>query len=179
MRGSHHSVAAHVAFVRDEMADFAAKGFWTVLPFDLIQHLPGLRLSPLGCVPQRNQRPRLIVDLTFYDVNDDTIKIAPPAAMQFGRALDRLLYRVRHANPRFGPVYLSKIDVSDGFYRIWLSAISALKLAVVLPSLPGEPPLVAIPLSLPMGCIRRGNSVGFVSLSLSKIVSKVDIALFN
>jgi hypothetical protein len=153
LRGSHQSVDAHVDFVRDEMADFAAKGFWTVLPYDLVRHLPGLRLSPLGCVPQRNRRPRLIVDLSFYNVNADTVHLAPPEAMQFGRALDRFLYRLRHANPRFGPTYMSKIDISDGFYRVWLAARSAVKLAVVLPSMPGEPPLVAIPLSLPMGWV--------------------------
>ena len=152
-RGSHQSVDAHIDFVRDEMADFASKAFWTVLPFDLVKHLPGLRLSPLGCVPQRGRRPRLIVDLTFYGVNDDTIKLAPADAMQFGRALERLLFRVRHANPRFGPTYLSKIDISDGFYRVWLAAATAVKLAVVIPSLPGEPSLVAIPLSLPMGWV--------------------------
>eukprot|EP00536_Pseudo-nitzschia_multiseries_P009638 jgi/Psemu1/23795/gm1.23795_g len=30
---------------------------WTVLPASLIQDLPGLRLSPLGLVPQRGRRP--------------------------------------------------------------------------------------------------------------------------
>jgi hypothetical protein len=35
--------------------------------------------------------------------------------MQFGRALERaLLFRIRHANPRYGPVYINKIDISDG-----------------------------------------------------------------
>jgi hypothetical protein len=39
----------------------------------------------------------------------------PHEAMQFGRALERLLFHIRHANPRYGPVYLNKIDISDGF----------------------------------------------------------------
>ena len=46
-RGSHKSVDEHVDFVRDEMADFAKKGFWAVLPYDEVKHLPNLRLSPL------------------------------------------------------------------------------------------------------------------------------------
>jgi hypothetical protein len=138
-------------FVRDEMADDACKGFWTVLPYGLVKHLRRLRLFPLGCVPQHGRRPRLIVDLSFYGVNVDTLKLAPPKAMQFGRALDQLLFRIRHDNPKHRPVYMNKIDISDGFYQVWLAANSAPKLAVVLPSHPGEEPLIAIPLSLPMG----------------------------
>jgi hypothetical protein len=93
------------------------------------------------------------VDLSFYGINKDTVQLAPQEAMQFGRALDRLLYKIRHANPKYGPVYMAKIDISDGFYRIGLTPDTAPKLAVVIPSLEGEPPLVAIPLSLPMGWV--------------------------
>ena len=161
-RGSHTSTRDHVDFVRDEMADFARKGFWTVLPYEAVRdlrrlpgfrHLRSLRVSPLGCVPQRGRRPRLIVDLSFYGVNADTVKLAPHEAMQFGRTLERLLFRIRHANPRYGPVYMNKIDISDGFYRVALAAASSPKLAIVLPTRPGEPTLLAIPLSLPMGWI--------------------------
>lgn len=152
-RGPHKSANDHVEFVREEMADFCAKGFWTVLPYSMVAQYPGLRLSPLGVIPQRGRRPRLIVDLSFWGVNEHTVSAAPSEAMQFGRALDRLLYRIRHANPRFGPVYLSKIDISDGFYRIQLRPEDALSLAVLLPSMAGEPPMVAIPLSLPMGWV--------------------------
>jgi hypothetical protein len=76
------------------MANFVRKGFWTVLPYHLVKRLQGLRLSPLGSVPQRGRRPRLIVDLSFYGVNVDTVKLAPHEAMQFGRALERLLFRI-------------------------------------------------------------------------------------
>jgi hypothetical protein len=93
-RGSHKSTDEHLDFVRDEMADFARKGFWTVLPYGLVKRLRGLRISPLGCVPQCGRRPWLIVDLSFYGVNVDTLKLAPHKAMQFGRALDRLLFRI-------------------------------------------------------------------------------------
>jgi hypothetical protein len=69
-------------------------------------------------------------------------------------ALDWLLFCIQHADPKYGPVYMNKINISDGFYRVWLAANSALKLAVVLPSCPGEEPLVAIPLTLSMGWIK-------------------------
>ena len=47
---------------------------------------------------------------------------------------------------------LIKIDISDGFYRIALNIDDIPKLGVVVfPTLPGEEPLVAFPLVLPMG----------------------------
>jgi hypothetical protein len=125
-------------FVLEEMADFARKGFWTVLPYEAVsrlrplpgfKHLRSLRVSPLGCVPQSDRRPRLIVYLSFYDVNADTVKLAPHEAMQFGRALEQLLSCIRHANPLHGPIYINKIDISDGFYCVALAAASAPKLA--------------------------------------------------
>ncbi|MHA7856369.1 RNA-dependent RNA polymerase family protein [Marinobacter shengliensis] len=132
------------------MADFDNKAFWTVLPFDVVApYLNNLRVSPLGCVPQRDRRPRLINDLTFYGVNAATARIAPSESMQFGRTLQRLLRHILMADPRHGPVYVIKVDVADGFYRIPLDVLDAPALAVVLPLVDDEPPLVAIPLDLP------------------------------
>ena len=71
--------------------------------------------------------------------------------MQFGHALDRILREILLADPTHGPVYLIKIDISDGFYRIALNIDDIPKLGVVFPTLPGEEPLVAFPLVLPMG----------------------------
>ena len=63
-------------FLREELLDFTKKGFWLVLPYRMVQQLAEvgplcwvLRVSPMGVVPQRNRRPRLIVDLSFYDIN--------------------------------------------------------------------------------------------------------------
>ncbi|CAJ1940912.1 unnamed protein product [Cylindrotheca closterium] len=84
----------------------------------LVRHLQNLRLSPLGVVPQRDRRPRLIVDLSFFGINQESVPIAPSDSMQFGRALHRILQRILQANPLHGPVYISKIDIADGFYRI-------------------------------------------------------------
>ena len=156
-RGSHKSCLEFLDFLREELLDFTKKGFWLVLPYRMVQqlqalgHLLGLRVSPMGVVPQRNRRPRLIVDLSFYDINIDTINYAPKEAMQFGRTLERILYQIRHANPRYGHVYLAKVDLSDGFYRVALNDSAIAKLAVALPRFPGEEQLLALPLVLPMG----------------------------
>jgi hypothetical protein len=69
--------------------------------------------------------------------------------MQFGRALWQVLQQVSDADPRLGPVHLSKIDIADGFYCIWIKAEDVPKLGVMFPS-EGEP-LMAPPLILPMG----------------------------
>jgi len=48
-------------------------------------------------------------------------------------------------------VYLSKIDIADGFYRTWVKAEDAPKLAVLFPSRAGEEALIGVQLTLPMG----------------------------
>ena len=151
-RGSHQSAAAHVDFVCEELLEFCQQGYWLVLPLVVVRAWHNLRLSPLGVVPQRDRRPRLIVDYTFSNVNTETVRMAPPEAMQFGRSLHRILTSLVHVNPRFGPPKSAKIDVADGFYRVWVRLSDIPKLGVVLPCQGGEP-LIAFPLALPMGCL--------------------------
>ena len=52
-RGSHQSCEEHKPFLREEMLDFVNKGFFTLLPWRLVKDPPGLRVSPLGIIPQR------------------------------------------------------------------------------------------------------------------------------
>ena len=107
---------------------------WILLPADMIKKMFWLRLSSIGLVPQTNHRNRMISDYSFFDVNADTFNIAPSEAMQFGQTLWRLLYRIHHANSQFGLVYMSKVDLSDGFYRLWLRPKDTHRLAVLFPS---------------------------------------------
>ena len=79
--------------------------------------------------------------------------LAPKEAMQFGRDLHRVMQTVVNADARYGPIYLSKIDIADGFYRVWLQSTDIAKLGVALPTVPGQPLLVAFPLTLPMGWV--------------------------
>ena len=150
-RGSHHSAIEHLEFLQEEILSMMQRGQWVLLPYALVKHLPNLRLSPLGVVPQRDRRPRVIVDYTFNGINADTLRLAPTEAMQFGKALQRILQAILHADPRFGPVYLIKVDIANGFYRVWLNTADIPKLGVVFPTLPDSEPLVAFPLVLPMG----------------------------
>ena len=150
-RGSHQSARQYLAFSESEMADMIRKGYWVVLPYAAIKNLPNLRLSPMGVVPQRERRPQTIVDYSFSGINQEAARGAPSEAMQFGKALNRILQRILAANPRYGPTYMLKLDLSDGFYRIRLRAEDIPTLGVAIPVGPGEDPLVALPLTLPMG----------------------------
>ena len=71
--------------------------------------------------------------------------------MQYGQALDRLLREIIFAEPDLVYVYLLKADVSNGFYRIGLRLEDAPKLGLIFPSSAEKEPMVAIPLTLPMG----------------------------
>ena len=151
-RGPHKSSFEHLEFLGNELADMVEdRATWLVLPYNVMRHFPNLRVSPMGVVPQLERRPRPIVDYSFSGLNANTIRIAPVKAMQFGRALERLITQVVRSDPRFGPVHFFKIDIADGFYRVWLDIAHIPTLAVAIPTLPGEPQLLALPLALPMG----------------------------
>lgn len=150
-RGPHQSAHQHSEFLYGEMADMCDKGQWMVLPYSQVKNVPGLRISPIGVVPQHERRPRTIVDYSFYDVNAETVPLAPAESMQFGKALDRLLWEIHQADPRHGPVYISKADMADGFYRLHSQIHGIPALGVAFPSAPDGTKLVAFPLAMPMG----------------------------
>jgi len=152
-RGPHPSANEHEPFLRQEMLEMCQRHQWMVIPYSLVRHEPTLRISPPGVIPQRNRRPRTIVDYTFSSVNADTAPIAPNEAMQFGKALHRILQTIFFADKRWGPVHLMKGDISDGFYQAWLLWQDILKLAVVMPRRNGEEPLIALPFGFPMGWV--------------------------
>jgi hypothetical protein len=154
-RGPHPIAMAHREFLREEFQAMATKGHWLRLPYHVARGLPGLHLSPLGVVPQAERRPRTIVDYTYSNVNQATVKQAPAEAMQFGRTLHRVLQSIVYADPRGDPVHLFKLDIADGFYRVWIKPDDVPKLGVVLPAEGDDEAQVAFPLALPMGWVTR------------------------
>jgi hypothetical protein len=93
------------------------------------------------------------MDYTFYGVNADTCWLALEEAMHFGWAFQRLLEDIVNADPHFGPVYLCKVDILDGFYRVWLWTEDIPKLGVSFPAENNGKHLVAFPLVLLMGWV--------------------------
>ena len=171
-RGCHRSATEHSEFLREEMAEFIENKFWTVLPYDRVKHLPALQLSPAAVKDERDRKPRLLCDHSWSPVNETTSPHAPPEAMQFGGALHRVLRRVRHANPKFGPVYLSKHDIKDGFYRMFLKPSDCPRLSIILPKYEGEPQLIAIPMSCTMGWTQSPPSFSVMSETVADITNQ-------
>ena len=143
--GSHGSARAHQAFLREELANMVKAWHWLALPYAAIHQEPTLHISPMGVVPQLARCPRPIADYTSTGINNSTQRLAPPEDMQLsGKALPRKFHKVAKVNPLHGPVFLSKYDLADAFMRVSLVSLAmVLKLAVAVPNLPGEPPLVA------------------------------------
>jgi hypothetical protein len=79
-RGPHKSTNEFADFLKEELVEFIKQGQWVVLPFAQLMNDPRLqlhlRISPMGVVPQRDRRPRIIVDYSFFDVNDETVRLA-------------------------------------------------------------------------------------------------------
>jgi hypothetical protein len=154
------------------MADFIDAGFWVVLPLQQVRALgKDMRLSPLAVKDEVNRRPRVLVDHTWFGINEHTINELPPEVMQFGGALPRILWLLCQADPREGPVYLAKYNISDGFYRIFLEPDDTLKLGVLMPRYDGEPQLVAVPLSLTMGWVSSPPTFCAASETAADIVN--------
>ena len=67
---------------------------WIVLLFFKVKDLPSFRISPPGVIPQRERRPHWICDYSFYNVNNNTLELFAPKAMQYGHALDHILREI-------------------------------------------------------------------------------------
>jgi len=78
-----------------------------------------------------------------------------------------VLYQVHNANLWYGPVFLGKVDLADGFYHVALTLQAILCLAIVFPRYPGEEQLIAAPLVLPMGWVK---SVPYFCMATETVV---------
>jgi len=123
----------HAAFIAQEMLEFAESGYWTILPYSKVRDLPGLRGSPAHMKEELDCKDRFLADHSDWGVNEHTLALVPKEAMQFGGTLYRLLYLIRHADPKYGIICLAKFDLKDGFYRLHLRPKGAPSLTVVLP----------------------------------------------
>ena len=58
------------------------------------------------------------------------------------------------ADPCHGPIYMMKVDIADGFYRVGLTPEVVPSLGVCLPPGPDGKTLLVSPLVLPMGWVK-------------------------
>jgi hypothetical protein len=64
--GCHRSATEHATFLREEMAEFIESCFWTVLPYRLVRDLPQLQLSPAAVKEERERKPQVLCDHSWY-----------------------------------------------------------------------------------------------------------------
>ena len=173
-KGPHKSAtsAASITLVAEEVDYQVKAGFCEVITWSSIADNPprNLKISPLACIPQTNRRDRLILDLSFPvyrpqavrkrkataeilqpSVNDSTTSLSPKQPVQeLGKVLPRI-FDFMAAVPPNESIMFSKIDLSDGFWRMRVSASDRWNFAYVLPQPPGEPLRLVIPSALQMG----------------------------
>jgi hypothetical protein len=61
---------------------------------------------------------------------------------------------------------MAKIDIADGFYRVWVQIDDVPKLVDALPTSPGSAPLVSFPLALPIGWVELPPYFGTLTETL-------------
>ena len=96
-RDPHKSTSEHVEFLCKDFLNMIDKSQWILLPYDNVKELKGLRLSPPppGVMPQRNRRPWWIGNYMWSEVIQDTVPLAPMDAMQYRKALDRIVREIK------------------------------------------------------------------------------------
>ena len=177
-RGPHTSALTPEArkLIAEEMEYQVAAGFseivyWTDLQTMLPTHL---KISPLAVIPQVGRRGRLLLDLSFAvqtphshskrarraqiitaplapAVNDTTLRQSPEYPVkELGRVLPRI-FRFMADVPAEETIMFSKIDLSDGFWRMLVAENDKWNFAYVLPAVAGEPTKLVIPHALQMG----------------------------
>ena len=78
--------------------------------------------------------------------------MAPAEAMdQIGTVLPRIIEALAAAPLEDGPIMFSKLDITDGFWRMTCAEGEEWNFAYVLPSNPGEPIQIVVPSALQMG----------------------------
>ena len=171
MRGPHptaRTMDAHSLF-KEDIAYQVTAGFSRVMLWDEINRMRprNLKVSPVALIPQEGRRGRIILDLSFpvyqevdgvvtatqASVNDTTVLTAPSIPVrEIGKVLPRLLQYMCDT-PRGVHILFSKLDISDGFWRLVVNNTDAFNFAYVLPQPPTEPIRLVIPSAVQMGWV--------------------------
>ena len=165
-QGPHASALKDDAIeqIQAEAREKESQGFAKIFEWKDLRRDPprSLKLSPLAMIPHKSRKYRAILDLSFAlmvaghllpSVNDATRRQAPEEAMdQIGSVLPRIIEALANA-PLEGDVMLSKLDVSDGFWRMVCEEGEEWNFAYVLPSKPGQDVEIVVPSALQMGWV--------------------------
>jgi hypothetical protein len=175
-RGPHPTATAEeaMALVREDVdyqvqAGFTEVFYWDELKDDLPPHF---KVSPVAVIPQTGRRGRIILDLSFPvrrppqkgsgtkrkmgeviapSVNETTSKLAPTEPVHaIGKVLPRLFHFMADT-PADQEIRLSKVDLSDGFWRVLVEPSQKWNFCYVMPDPPGSRVRIVVPSALQMG----------------------------
>ena len=128
------------------------KGKYFVHPHLIAKELLGLKFSSPGVKEDWNWQPRSFGDYSHYNMNIKSLIIAAFYTIKYVRSLDPLIREAVIADPTLVLVYILKVDVRNGFYQKLLQPRDAPNMGLVLLSDGNVEELVAISITLPMGC---------------------------
>ena len=119
-----------------------------------------LKLLHIVAVPQAQRRPRLTLNLSTQPDKETSsanstmdMEIAPES-MQFGRDSPHIFQAIWVADPKEGPVQVSKLDVTDAYHRVILHPSQVGAFSCVVPSVPDNDVIIlCIDLVVPMGWV--------------------------
>ena len=151
-RGPHRSALTPEALqvFKEDIAYQVSAGFSEVIPLSELRsrNPPNLKISPVALVPQLNRRGRIILDLSFPvrqnagrkmgptlqpSVNSTTRPTAPRLPVRMiGKVLTELFEYMAEAPPETD-ILFSKIDLSDGFWRMVVRDEDKYNFCYVLP----------------------------------------------
>ena len=170
-RGPHPTARTPeaIALFKDDIEYQVNAGFSTVMLWDDVRRLrpSNLKISPVALIPQVGRRGRIILDLSFpvyqdvhgvvtvtqESVNNTTVLTAPAVPVkEIGKVLPRLLQYMRDT-PVGLHILFSKLDISDGFWRLVVRDEDAFNFAYVLPQEAGEPCRLVVPAAVQMGWV--------------------------
>jgi hypothetical protein len=159
-----------IALFEEDIEYQRQAGFCKVIPWEELKRLrpSNLKISPVAAVPQVSRCPRIILDLSFpvyqdvdgvitatqASVNDTMALHAPKEAVRkIGKVLPRLLTYMRDT-PAGLHILMSKLDISDGFWRLIVRDADCFNFAYVLPQREGEPCRIVILSAVQMGWVK-------------------------
>ena len=154
------------AAVKAEALEKVHDGTCFLVNWDDIKGNPprNLKISPLAAVPHKSRDYRMILDLSFALQPDATSPPYTPvnstpahpevpahSMAELGNVLRRIIWTLA-TSPDTGPFFFCKIDLKDGFWRMFVQEEAQWNFAYLLPRLhPNDPLQLVVPRSLQMG----------------------------
>ncbi len=170
-RGPHPTACTHkaIALFKEDIEYQQQAGFCKMIPWEELMQLrlPNLKISPVAAVPQVGHRPCIILDLSFpvyqdvdgtitatqASVNNTTALQAPKEAVcEIGKVLPRLLTYIQDT-PEGLHILMSKLDISNGFWRLIVQDADCFNFTYVLPQQDDKPCRIVVLLAVQMGWV--------------------------